>query len=210
MALRLVRRAVGPLVGAAAAVRPVRPALAAWGVPRRGMFIQTEATPNEDSLKFRPGVPVLPEGCVLLTNYAQRGVCVACAGRTRLTGHNGAVRARTRDFPDATAARASPLASKLFKIAGVRGVFYGKDFITVTKGVWCGPGQFACVSCREGRMRLTRAGGEGRRHSGGRPVAAAQARHFCHHHGLFQHQPAAHCRGGACVARARLLLGHEG
>jgi len=40
----------------------------------------------------------------------------------------------TRDFPDANSARASPLALKLFKIPGVVGVFYGRDFITVTKG----------------------------------------------------------------------------
>jgi Fe-S cluster biogenesis protein NfuA len=39
----------------------------------------------------------------------------------------------TRDFPDAKAAKASPLATRLFKLSGVQGVFFGKDFITVTK-----------------------------------------------------------------------------
>jgi len=29
---------------------------------RRTMFIQTETTPNDDSLKFRPGVPVMADG----------------------------------------------------------------------------------------------------------------------------------------------------
>jgi len=31
-------------------------------VQRRSLFIQTESTPNPDSLKFRPGVPVLNDG----------------------------------------------------------------------------------------------------------------------------------------------------
>ncbi len=40
----------------------------------------------------------------------------------------------TADFRDAdAAAEASPLAAKLFAIPGVSGVFYGYDFITVTK-----------------------------------------------------------------------------
>ena len=40
----------------------------------------------------------------------------------------------TADFRDANAARAeSPLAARLFDIPGVTGVFFGYDFITVTK-----------------------------------------------------------------------------
>lgn len=40
----------------------------------------------------------------------------------------------TADFRDAEAARqASPLAGRLFDISGVKGVFFGFDFITVTK-----------------------------------------------------------------------------
>ena len=40
----------------------------------------------------------------------------------------------TADFRDAdTAEQASPLAGRLFRIPGVTGVFYGYDFITVTK-----------------------------------------------------------------------------
>ncbi len=42
------------------------------------------------------------------------------------------------DFPDAEAAAKSPLAAKLFTIEQVSGVFFGADFITVTKsdGEW--------------------------------------------------------------------------
>jgi len=39
----------------------------------------------------------------------------------------------TADFPDAEAATRSPLAERLFEVAGVSGVFLGSDFITVTK-----------------------------------------------------------------------------
>ncbi len=40
----------------------------------------------------------------------------------------------TADFPSAEQARRSPLAERLFGIEGVAGVFFGNDFITVTKG----------------------------------------------------------------------------
>ena len=40
--------------------------------------------------------------------------------------------AGTRDFPDAESAEASPLASALFASGLVEGVFYGRDFISVT------------------------------------------------------------------------------
>ena len=39
----------------------------------------------------------------------------------------------TRDYRDAAAAAESPLAQKLFSVAGVAGVFLGQDFITITK-----------------------------------------------------------------------------
>jgi Fe-S cluster biogenesis protein NfuA len=39
----------------------------------------------------------------------------------------------TVDFPDADAGRRSPLASRLFAIPGVERVFFGSDFVTVTK-----------------------------------------------------------------------------
>src|SRR6476660_5597907 len=38
----------------------------------------------------------------------------------------------TRDFADADAAKASPLAAALFSSGLVEGVFYGRDFISVT------------------------------------------------------------------------------
>jgi Fe-S cluster biogenesis protein NfuA len=44
----------------------------------------------------------------------------------------------TRDFRTPEAATGSPLAARLFEIDGIAGVFYGSDFITVTKadGEW--------------------------------------------------------------------------
>lgn len=46
--------------------------------------------------------------------------------------------APARDFPDEDAAKRSPLASQLFNIEAVSGVFFGADFIAVTKseGEW--------------------------------------------------------------------------
>ena len=37
------------------------------------------------------------------------------------------------DFPSAVAAEKSPLAKRIFTVAGVTGVFFGTDFVTVTK-----------------------------------------------------------------------------
>lgn len=67
------------------------------------MFIQTEDTPNPQSMKFLPGRAVLGEAA---------------------TG---------MDFPNAGTTKASPLAASLFDIDGVAGVFLGADFVTVTK-----------------------------------------------------------------------------
>ncbi|MEI4196768.1 NifU family protein [Roseovarius sp. E0-M6] len=39
----------------------------------------------------------------------------------------------TADFPSAETADKSPLAERIFKVAGVTGVFFGHDFVTVTK-----------------------------------------------------------------------------
>ncbi|CAH2005994.1 unnamed protein product [Acanthoscelides obtectus] len=66
------------------------------------MFVQTQETPNPNSLKFLPGVKVLDDG-------------------------------QTMDFPTGQAAYCSPLGKLLFRIEGVKGVFLGPDFITVTK-----------------------------------------------------------------------------
>lgn len=42
--------------------------------------------------------------------------------------------ARTREFTDEDQAEASPLASALFSLGDVAGVFFGRDFISVTAG----------------------------------------------------------------------------
>ncbi len=39
----------------------------------------------------------------------------------------------TADFPNAEAAAKSPLARRIFAVSGVTGVFFGTDFVTVTK-----------------------------------------------------------------------------
>ncbi len=39
----------------------------------------------------------------------------------------------TADFPSAEAAAKSPLARRIFAVSGVTGVFFGTDFVTVTK-----------------------------------------------------------------------------
>ncbi|KAG8067230.1 hypothetical protein GUJ93_ZPchr0005g15952 [Zizania palustris] len=80
------------------------PALAPWdrlGGQRRGMFIQTQSTPNPQSLMFYPGKPVMEVG--------------------------------SSDFPNARTAMTSPLAKAVFAIDGVTRVFFGSDFVTVTK-----------------------------------------------------------------------------
>ncbi|WP_425043292.1 NifU family protein [Primorskyibacter sp. S87] len=41
--------------------------------------------------------------------------------------------AGTADFPNADAAAPSPLARRIFGVSGVTGVFFGNDFVTVTK-----------------------------------------------------------------------------
>lgn len=65
------------------------------------MFIQTETTPNPNSLKFLPGRVVMENG--------------------------------TSDFSNAKEAINSLLAQNLFKIEGVKRIFFGSDFISVTK-----------------------------------------------------------------------------
>jgi len=71
------------------------------------MFIQTESTPNPNTLKFLPGRDVMGEGAVA-------------------------------DFPSLEQAGRSPLAKALFTIPEVARVFFGSDFISVTKreGDW--------------------------------------------------------------------------
>lgn len=71
------------------------------------MFIQTENTPNPNTVKFLPGQPVMSKGVA--------------------------------EFKTMEEATCSMLAQKLFGLNGVGGVFYGSDFISVTKNddtVW--------------------------------------------------------------------------
>ena len=65
------------------------------------MFIQTQDTPNPDTLKFIPGCTVLNEG--------------------------------TLHFDTKSEATPSPLALALFDMEGVKHVFFGADFISITK-----------------------------------------------------------------------------
>ena len=44
------------------------------------------------------------------------------------------LQAGTADFPSADAGGSSPLARRIFDVDGVEGVFFGPDFVTVTKG----------------------------------------------------------------------------
>ena len=39
----------------------------------------------------------------------------------------------TADFPSSESAAASPLAERLFGVEGTEGVFFGADFVTITK-----------------------------------------------------------------------------
>lgn len=65
------------------------------------MFIQTEATPNPQTMKFLPGRAVMGQG--------------------------------SADFPTPELAERSPLAQGIFGVEGVTAVFFGSDFVTVTK-----------------------------------------------------------------------------
>ncbi|KAF2839511.1 HIRA-interacting protein [Patellaria atrata CBS 101060] len=96
------------------ATRQHRPTLRSWSQQqhvspgRRTIFIQTEDTPNEDALKFKPNHRVLPENIGSSLEYSS---------------------------PRSTLAppHPSPLAAQLMNIDGVTNVFFGHDFITVTK-----------------------------------------------------------------------------
>ncbi|BFZ58257.1 hypothetical protein PYCC9005_005319 [Savitreella phatthalungensis] len=72
----------------------------------RSLWIQTEQTPNSDALKFVPaGTTILP------------------------SSYTGG----TIEYVNGREASGSPLARKLFSVDGVSTVFYGRDFVTVTK-----------------------------------------------------------------------------
>jgi len=78
-------------------------------LPNRSIYIQTQTTPNASALKFLPNHPVLPDGfpSTFLEYTSPRSTLAA--------------------------PHPSPLAAKLLDVDGVSSVFYGSDFITVTK-----------------------------------------------------------------------------
>ena len=87
-------------------------ALGSSGLPRsssRTIFIQTQSTPNADALKFLPNHTVLPDG------FPSTFLEYTSPRSTLAPPHP------------------SPLAAKLLSVDGVSSIFYGQDFITVTK-----------------------------------------------------------------------------
>lgn len=94
-------------------IEPLSQPLARQTLPsaqsRRTIFIQTEDTPNADALKFRPNYNVLPD------NFPSSFLEYLSPRSTLAPPHP------------------SPLASDLMNVDGVTSVFYGKDYITVTK-----------------------------------------------------------------------------
>ncbi|KAF1808756.1 HIRA-interacting protein 5, partial [Eremomyces bilateralis CBS 781.70] len=76
---------------------------------RRTIFIQTEGTPNADALKFNPNTRVLPEA------FPSTFVEYLSPRSTLAPPHP------------------SPLAGQLLNVDGVTAVFFGADYITVTK-----------------------------------------------------------------------------
>jgi NFU1 iron-sulfur cluster scaffold homolog, mitochondrial len=115
-AVRRAHTASHTLVLSASLARP-RPSAhgrfraAAVGIPNgsRSIFIQHESTPNPDALKFLPNHRVLPpEVPTTFVEYMNPRSTIS------------------PPYP-------SPLAAQLMNIDGVTSVFYGPDFITVTK-----------------------------------------------------------------------------
>ena len=66
------------------------------------MFIQTQDTPNPNTLKFIPGIDVIKHGS-------------------------------SRQFNKNDDCKESSLAKQLFEINGIESVFFGNDFISITK-----------------------------------------------------------------------------
>ncbi|CAG9538196.1 unnamed protein product [Cercopithifilaria johnstoni] len=71
--------------------------------PARNMFIQVQETPNPESVKFIPGKTIMGKG---------KG---------------------TLSFTNFLSAKRSPLAMELMRINGVKSVFFGEDYVTITR-----------------------------------------------------------------------------
>jgi Fe-S cluster biogenesis protein NfuA len=104
-----VSSASRPLAQRQRILKTTAPSLAGIGSGVRTIFIQTENTPNPDALKFLPNHRVVPEEfSTPFIEYLNPRATIS------------------PPYP-------SPLAAKLMNIDGVTSVFYGADFITVTK-----------------------------------------------------------------------------
>eukprot|EP00558_Chaetoceros_sp_UNC1202_P011052 CAMPEP_0197247760 /NCGR_PEP_ID=MMETSP1429-20130617/31993_1 /TAXON_ID=49237 /ORGANISM="Chaetoceros sp., Strain UNC1202" /LENGTH=274 /DNA_ID=CAMNT_0042708757 /DNA_START=134 /DNA_END=958 /DNA_ORIENTATION=+ len=84
---------------------------------RRTMFIQTTETPNPESIKFLPGRPVLT---------TETTGDAASSDSPNLSGFY-VTKSETQEISR------SPLAKILFQVDGIKGVYLGPDFITITK-----------------------------------------------------------------------------
>jgi Fe-S cluster biogenesis protein NfuA len=84
--------------------------LGSYSILRRSLFVQVQDTPNPQSIKF------VPTG-------------LEPAGRQVLDPMQQPIEFAIND----TLSRASPLARSLLRISGVKTVFFGSNFITVTK-----------------------------------------------------------------------------
>lgn len=88
--------------------REMAPAFRIYRGHQRSIFIQSEETPNPESIKF------IPTGIVVLADTDGNGYFV------------------TRSDPQDAVLR-SPLAKDLFKIDHIKSVYLGADFVTITK-----------------------------------------------------------------------------
>jgi Fe-S cluster biogenesis protein NfuA len=94
---------------------------------RRTIFIQTEDTPNADALKFKPNQRILPE------NFPSPYLEYLTPRSTLQPPHP------------------SPLAAQLLNVDGVSSVFFGENYITITKDsgtAWAHikPGVFSLIT----------------------------------------------------------------
>ena len=87
---------------------------------RRNMFIQTDTTPNPESLKFLPGRPVLSQPSTNDDDDQQEE-----------SNHSNVGIYATATDKDEIAR--SPLLKALFAVEGIKSIYLGGDFITVTK-----------------------------------------------------------------------------